>query len=122
MLRRTFHKDSHIYAIPAGLIASVTFMAYPNTTIALYFMWKTLQVLYISVNIYNTINYNVTLLVLFQLLWNNAVENEKVPEIKWFAILLYCFSTALLFHTAILEPQNLRASYWRFLYNMSGGR
>ncbi|XP_071554874.1 transmembrane protein 135 isoform X1 [Temnothorax nylanderi] len=99
MLRRTFHKDSHIYAIPAGLIASVTFMAYPNTTIALYFMWKTLQ-----------------------LLWNDAVENEKVPEIKWFVILLYCCSTALLFHVAILEPQNLRSSYWRFLYNMSGGR
>ncbi|XP_011159518.1 transmembrane protein 135 [Solenopsis invicta] len=99
MLRRTFHKDSHIYAIPAGLIASVTFMAYPNSTIALYFMWKALQ-----------------------LLWNNAVENEKLPEVKWFAILLYCFSTALLFHVAILEPQNLRSSYWRFLYNMSGGR
>ncbi|XP_077281833.1 transmembrane protein 135 [Temnothorax americanus] len=98
-LRRTFHKDSHIYAIPAGLIASVTFMAYPNTTVALYFMWKTLQ-----------------------LLWNDAVENEKVPEIKWFVILLYCCSTALLFHVAILEPQNLRSSYWRFLYNMSGGR
>ncbi|XP_011881492.1 PREDICTED: transmembrane protein 135-like isoform X2 [Vollenhovia emeryi] len=99
MLRRTFHQDSHIYAIPAGLVASVTFMAYPNTTIALYFMWKTLQ-----------------------LLWNNAVENEQVPQVKWFVILLYCFSTALLFHTAILEPQNLRSSYWRFLYNMSGGR
>lgn len=53
MLRRSFHKDSPIYAIPAGLIASVTFMAYPNTTIALYFMWKTLQVLYLSINIYN---------------------------------------------------------------------
>ncbi|KAL0100313.1 hypothetical protein PUN28_019582 [Cardiocondyla obscurior] len=99
MLRRTFHKDSQIYAIPAALIASVTFVAYPNNTIALYFMWKALQ-----------------------LLWNNAVENEKVPEIKWFVIFLYCFSTALLFHTAILEPQNLRSSYWRFLYNVSGGR
>ncbi|KAG5327629.1 TM135 protein, partial [Pseudoatta argentina] len=98
-LRRTFHKDSHIYAIPAGLIASVTFIAYPNTTIALYIMWKTLQ-----------------------LLWNDAVENEKVPEIKWFASLLYCFSTAVLFHAAIVEPQNLRSSYWRFLYTVSGGR
>ncbi|KAL6256040.1 hypothetical protein P5V15_013276 [Pogonomyrmex californicus] len=99
MLRRILHKDAHIYAIPAGLIASITFTAYPNTTVALYFMWKMLQ-----------------------LLWNDAVEKKKVPEIKWFAILLYCFSTALLFHAAILEPQNLRPSYWRFLYNMSGGR
>jgi hypothetical protein len=99
MLRRIFHKDLHIYAIPAGLIASVTFMAYPNTTVALYFMWKMLQ-----------------------LLWNNAVENKKVPEIKWFASLLLCFSAALLLHTAILEPQNLRSSYFKFLYNVSGGR
>ncbi|XP_072755124.1 transmembrane protein 135 isoform X1 [Anoplolepis gracilipes] len=98
-LRRTFHKDSHTYAIPAGLVASITFMAYPNTTVALYFMWKALQ-----------------------LLWNDVAENEKVPEIKWFVIFLYCFSTATLFHAAIIEPQNLRSSYWRFLYNVSGGR
>ncbi|XP_012219245.1 transmembrane protein 135-like [Linepithema humile] len=99
LLRRAFHKDSHIYAVPAGLVASMAFMAYPNNTVALYFMWKALQ-----------------------LLWNDAVENKKVPEIKWFVIFLYCFSTAVLFNAALLEPQNLRSSYWRFLYNMSGGR
>ncbi|XP_029166358.1 transmembrane protein 135-like [Nylanderia fulva] len=99
LLRRVFHKDSHTFAIPAGLVASITFMAYPNTTVALYFMWKALQ-----------------------LLWNDGVENEKLPEIKWFVIFLYCFSTATLFHAAIIEPQNLRSSYWRFLYTMSGGR
>lgn len=45
LLRRTFNKDSHTYAIPAGLIASTAFMAFPNNTITLYFMWKALQVL-----------------------------------------------------------------------------
>ncbi|EFN87751.1 transmembrane protein 135 [Harpegnathos saltator] len=99
LLRRIFRKDSHIYAIPAGLIASIAFMAYPNNVIALYFMWKALQ-----------------------LLWNNAVESGKVPEVKWFVILLYCLGTALLFHAALIEPQNLRSSYFKFLYNMSGGR
>lgn len=99
LLRRIFHKDSHTYAIPAGLVASITFMAYPNTTVALYFMWKALQ-----------------------LLWNDATENGKVPEVKWFVIFLYCFSTATLFHAAIIEPQNLRSSYWKFLYKVSGGR
>ncbi|XP_011342047.1 transmembrane protein 135 isoform X2 [Ooceraea biroi] len=99
LLRRTFYRDSHLFAIPAGLVASMAFTAYPNNTVALYFMWKALQ-----------------------LLWNDAVENKKVPKVTWFAILLYCFSTALLFHVAIIEPQNLRSSYWRFLYNMSGGR
>ncbi|XP_014475106.1 PREDICTED: transmembrane protein 135-like [Dinoponera quadriceps] len=99
LLRRTFHKDSHIYAIPAGFIASMAFMTYPSNVIALYFMWKALQ-----------------------LLWNDAVESGKVPEVKWFMILWYCLSTALLFHAAIIEPQNLRSSYFKFLYNMSGGR
>lgn len=99
LMRRIFHKDSHTYAIPAGLVASITFMAYPNTTVALYFMWKALQ-----------------------LLWNDATENGKVPKVKWFVIFLYCFSTATLFHAAIIEPQNLRSSYWKFLYKVSGGR
>lgn len=98
-LRRVFEKDSHSYGVPAGLIASIAFMAYPDNTIALYFMWKALQ-----------------------LFWNHLVEKKTVPEVKWFVIFLYCVSTALLFHVAIMEPQNLRPSYWKFLYNISGGR
>lgn len=37
-------------------------------------------------------------------------------------IFLYCLSTATLFHAALVEPQNLRLSYWKFLYDLSGGR
>ncbi|XP_034191318.2 transmembrane protein 135 isoform X1 [Osmia lignaria lignaria] len=99
LLRRFFQKDSCYFAIPAGLISGITFMAYSSNTIALYFMWKALQ-----------------------LLWNDLSEKKIVPEVKWFAIFLYCFSTAVLFHVAILEPQHLRSSYWKFLYNISGGR
>ena len=62
------------------------------------------------------------LIKLLQLSWNHGVESKKVPEVKWFVILLYCFSTAVLFHAAIVEPQNLRTSYWKFLYSLSGGR
>ncbi|XP_024938016.1 transmembrane protein 135 isoform X2 [Cephus cinctus] len=98
-LRRAFNEDSRYYAIPAGLLASVAFSMYPDNTVALYVMWKALQ-----------------------LLWNSGVENGKLPEVKWFVILLYCFSTAVLFHAAIIEPQNLRSSYWKFLCNLSGGR
>lgn len=131
-LRRTFNKDSHTYAIPAGLIASTAFMAFPNNTIALYFMWKTLQVsLHIRTYVYAHAYTHGSLYIsfffiliatLFQLLWNDAVEKKKVPEVKWFVIFLYCLSTSILFHAAIVEPQNLRSSYWRFLYNVSGGR
>ncbi|XP_076237939.1 transmembrane protein 135 [Calliopsis andreniformis] len=98
-LRRLLEKDSFYYAIPAGLISSLAFMSYNNSTIALYFMWKALQ-----------------------LLWNDLAEKKIVPEVKWFVIFLYCCSTALLFHVAILEPQNLRSSYWKFLCTISGER
>ncbi|CAK9815575.1 Transmembrane protein 135 [Anthophora quadrimaculata] len=98
-LRRFLQKDSSYYAIPAALISGLTFMSYSSNTIALYFMWKALQ-----------------------LLWNDLVEKKIVPEVKGFAIFLYCFSTAVLFHVAILEPQFLRSSYWKFLYSISGGR
>ncbi|XP_046746762.1 transmembrane protein 135-like [Diprion similis] len=98
-LRRAFGKDSRYYAIPAGIAASVAFTMYPDNTIALYVMWKALQIL-----------------------WNSGVASGKLPEVKWFIIVLYCFSTAILFHAAIIEPQNLRSSYWKFLHNLSGGR
>ena len=50
------------------------------------------------------------------------VESGYLPKIPYGTILLYCFSTAVLFHTAILEPQNLRPSYYKFLHSLSGGR
>ncbi|CAD1472820.1 unnamed protein product, partial [Heterotrigona itama] len=99
LLRRFLEKDSSCHAIPAGLISGLTFMFYSSNTIALYFMWKA-----------------------FQLSWNDLVEQNIVPEIKWFVIFLYCFCTAVLFHVAIFEPHLLRSSYWKFLYSISGGR
>ncbi|XP_012276343.1 transmembrane protein 135 [Orussus abietinus] len=99
LLRRVFNGDSQFFAIPAGVLASIAFTMYPNNTIALYVMWKALQIL-----------------------WARGVESKKFPEVRWFVIFLYSFSTAILFHAAIIEPQNLRTSYWKFLHNISGGR
>lgn len=99
LLRRTFDKDSKYHAIPSGLVAGAAFAMFPNNTVALYVMWKSLQ-----------------------LYWNRGVEKGYLPEYKWFVIVLYSLSTAVLLHAAIVEPQNLRSSYWKFLYNLSGGR
>lgn len=44
LLRNVSNKNSRLHAIPAGLIASVSFAMFPNNTIALYVMWKSLQV------------------------------------------------------------------------------
>lgn len=99
LLRHITNDDKASYAIPSGLIASVAFGYYADTTIALYIMWKTLQMTY-----------------------NWGIEKGYVPKIPGFTVLLYCASTALLFHAATLEPMTLRPSYWKFLYSISGGR
>jgi hypothetical protein len=44
LLRRIFNKDSKFHAIPAGLLAGLAFGFFPDNTIALYVMWKSLQV------------------------------------------------------------------------------
>lgn len=44
LLRHMTNTDKAAYAIPSGLVASVAFGYYADTTIALYIMWKTLQV------------------------------------------------------------------------------
>lgn len=98
-LRHFTDKDDAVHAIPAALIASVAFSSYPDTTVALYVMWKALQFSY-----------------------NLGVEANYLPEVPYFTYFLYCASTATLFHAAILEPTSLRASYWKFLHSLSGGR
>jgi hypothetical protein len=44
VLRRIFNRDSKLHAIPSGLLAGLTFGFFPDNTIALYVMWKSLQV------------------------------------------------------------------------------
>ena len=123
LLRRTLQKDSSHFAVVAGILASTSFMIYPDNTIALYVLWKALQVCSCIYKIKLMLkNFLYWFSDFFQLSWNDGVEKGKLPEIKWFVIFLYCLSTAVLFHAAIVEPQNLRISYWKFLYNLSGGR
>lgn len=98
-LRNCTGKDDPRYAIPAGFIGSVAFTQYPDITVALYVMWKTLQILY-----------------------NLGVANNKILQVPGFVIFLYCLCTAILFHAAIIEPHNLRPSYYKFLHSLSGGR
>ncbi|XP_021928347.1 transmembrane protein 135-like isoform X2 [Zootermopsis nevadensis] len=99
LLRRIFNRDSKLHAIPSGLLAGLTFGFFPDNTIALYVMWKSLQIIY-----------------------SDGVQRGYVPELPGGTVLLYSFSTAVLFHAGVLEPQNLRPSYWKFLHSISGGR
>ncbi|XP_060535730.1 transmembrane protein 135-like isoform X2 [Cylas formicarius] len=98
-LRRLYGEDRPWYAVPAGLLAAFAFKRYPDTTVALYVMWKAAQITY-----------------------SLGIQKGYLPEVPGFTELLYCVSTAVLFHAAILEPTNLRPSYWKFLHSISGGR
>ena len=44
MLRRSLRRDTQTIAIPAAFVAGFTFCFYRSNTIALYVMWKSLQV------------------------------------------------------------------------------
>ncbi|VEN52472.1 unnamed protein product [Callosobruchus maculatus] len=98
-LRNLTGKDRASHAIPAGILAGIAYLRYPDTTVALYVMWKAAQISY-----------------------NLGIEKGLLPKVPGFVEFLYCFSTAILFHAAILEPTNLRPSYWKFLHSISGGR
>ncbi|XP_062123440.1 LOW QUALITY PROTEIN: transmembrane protein 135-like [Drosophila sulfurigaster albostrigata] len=98
-LRHICGYDSAFFAIPAGLLGSIGLLHFPNTTIALYVMWRTLQLLY------------------------NWGRGEGVlPKIPYFVIMLYSACTALIFHSAIVEPKSLRSSYYKFGSDISGER
>lgn len=98
ILRWLLDKDSKFHAIPSGLVAGLAFAFFPDNTIALYIMWKLVQIMY-----------------------RNGVNKGWWPELPGATILLYCISTAILFHAAVVEPNNLRPSYWKFLHRVSGG-
>ncbi|KAH8414005.1 hypothetical protein KR222_001542 [Zaprionus bogoriensis] len=98
-LRHGYGHDSAAFAIPAGLLASVGLLQFPNVTISMYVMWKTLQLLY-----------------------NWGISEGVVPEVPHFNMVLYASFTALLFHSGILEAKSIRSSYYKFLVDMSGNR
>lgn len=59
---------------------------------------------------------------MLQISYNIGTDAGYLPKVPYFTFVLYCASTATLFHAATLEPANLRSSYWKFLHSLSGGR
>lgn len=99
LLRRLNNDDKPEFAIPSTLLASVAFLSYPDKTAALYIMLKC-----------------------FQLTYNMLSDEGYLPKVPFATIILYSLFTAVLFHCATFEPQNLRSSYFKFLHGLSGGR
>ncbi|KAH8414004.1 hypothetical protein KR222_001543 [Zaprionus bogoriensis] len=99
LLRHCFNRDEALFALPAGLVASLAFTQYPDNTVALYVMWKAIQIL-----------------------CSLGQERGVLPRIPHFMLYLYAFFTAVLFHAGIMEAQSLRPNYYKFLQAISGER
>lgn len=99
LMRHLNGNDKPEYVIVSGLVASCAAFKFKNKFVSLYVTLKAIQLFYY---------------------W--AQENNIMPNIPNFQILLYSTATAILFHSALYQPTSLRPSYWRFLFNLSGSR
>ncbi|XP_064548163.1 transmembrane protein 135 [Drosophila montana] len=99
LLRHCFNRDHALFSVPSGLVASLAFTQYPDNTVALYVMWKAIQIL-------------ATM----------GQERGILPRIPNFMLYTYAFFTAVLFHAGIIEAQSLRPNYYKFLQAISGER
>ncbi|XP_033112723.1 transmembrane protein 135-like [Anneissia japonica] len=97
---RWFRKTDHpIHGLIAGFVAGLSSSFYRSTTITLYFLLKILQNLY-----------------------DNCVKCGYLPTIPHGNTILYALSTSLVLHATVMEPQNIRPSYWNFLLRLTGNR
>ncbi|XP_023168006.2 transmembrane protein 135 [Drosophila hydei] len=99
LLRHCYNRDEALFAVPAGLVASLAFTQYPDNTVALYVMWKAIQILS-----------------------SMGQDRGILPRIPNFMLYTYAFFTAVLFHAGIMEAQSLRPNYYKFLQAISGER
>lgn len=115
-LRHCLNRDDALIALPAGLVASAAFTQYPDNTVALYVMWKAIQVSWFVFYL------NELTLIRLQILCGIGQERGVLPRIPNFMLYLYAFFTAVLFHAGIVEAQSLRPNYYKFLQAISGER
>lgn len=119
LLRHSFNQDHAVFSVPAGLVASLAFTQYPDNTVALYVMWKAIQVSFWS---YSEKACTQLFGLSLQILATMGQERGILPRIPNFMLYTYAFFTAVLFHAGIIEAQSLRPNYYKFLQAISGER
>lgn len=96
LLRWLFDKDQALYALPAAFLGGLFMKFFPSPTLALYLMWKLIEVGYML-----------------------GIQEGIVPKIRGSMLFLYATSTAVLFYAAVLEPHNLKPAYLKFLTRLT---
>lgn len=99
LLRWVRNLDDELHAFIAGSLAGVSMMFYKSTTISMYLASKLVETMYFK-----------------------GIEAGKCPYFPQADCIIYAVSTAICFQAAVLEVQNLRPSYWKFLLRLTKGR
>nr|XP_028581854.1 transmembrane protein 135 isoform X2 [Podarcis muralis] len=98
-LRWVRNLDDELHALIAGSLAGMSMMFYKSTTISMYLASKLVEAMYFK-----------------------GIEAGKVPYFPHADSIIYAVSTAICFQAAVMEVQNLRPSYWKFLLRLTRGR
>ncbi|XP_069495812.1 transmembrane protein 135 [Ambystoma mexicanum] len=99
LLRWARNLDDELHACVAGSLAGVSMMFYKSTTISMYLASKLVETMYFK-----------------------GIEAGKCPYFPHADSIIYAISTAICFQAAVMEVQNLRPSYWKFLLRLTKGR
>ncbi|CAK8678709.1 unnamed protein product [Clavelina lepadiformis] len=81
----------------SGAVAGTTLYFYRSTSIALYFFFKLMEVLYFR-----------------------GIREGYVPHLPSADQYLYASTLAIILHASCCEPHNIRPGYWKFLCGVSG--
>uniref|UniRef100_A0A8C5DCH7 Transmembrane protein 135 n=1 Tax=Gouania willdenowi TaxID=441366 RepID=A0A8C5DCH7_GOUWI len=99
LLRWVRNIDDELHALIAGFLAGLSMFFYKSTSISMYLFSKLVETMYFK-----------------------GIEAGQCPYFPHADTILYAISTAICFQAAVMEVQNLRPSYWKFLLRLTKGR
>uniref|UniRef100_H3CX75 Transmembrane protein 135 n=1 Tax=Tetraodon nigroviridis TaxID=99883 RepID=H3CX75_TETNG len=99
LLRWMRNIDDELHALIAGFLAGTSMFFYRSTTISMYLFTKLMETMYFK-----------------------GIEAGRFPYFPHADTVLYAISTAICFQAAVMEVQNLRPTYWKFLLRLTQGR
>ncbi|XP_062869890.1 transmembrane protein 135 [Trichomycterus rosablanca] len=99
LLRWLHNLDDELHALLAGFLAGTSMFFYKSTTISMYLFSKLVETMYFK-----------------------GIEAGHFPYFSEADTIIYAVSTAICFQAAVMEVQNLRPSYWKFLLRLTQGR
>uniref|UniRef100_A0A8C9Z8Z3 Transmembrane protein 135 n=1 Tax=Sander lucioperca TaxID=283035 RepID=A0A8C9Z8Z3_SANLU len=99
LLRWLRNIDDELHALIAGFLAGISMFFYKSTTISMYLFSKLVETIYFK-----------------------GIEAGRFPYFPHADTVIYAISTAICFQAAVMEVQNLRPTYWKFLLRLTKGR